>query len=200
MKSVFSQDRYLVGDVVGEDIYEEITEKIQSFLAVENIYVLAIREIVAKLENLREECLITMERNPIYQIKTRVKTPRSIMDKLIRKEKQISVESAKRNIDDIAGIRIICSYIDDIYLVAERITAQNDIKLIRSSDYVKVPKPNGYRSLHLIVTVPINLSTITERVKVEIQIRTIAMDSWASIEHGLVYKQVDKETDNIVKE
>jgi putative GTP pyrophosphokinase len=129
-----------------------------------------------------------MDRNPIHQIKTRVKTPKSIIDKLIRKGYELSVESARENLNDIAGIRVICSYIDDIYMIADLLTSQDDIELVETTDYIRNPKPNGYRSLHLIVTVPVFLSQRTERVKAEIQIRTIAMDFWASLEHELAYK------------
>lgn len=195
-----SKTRYLFDGVTEDLVSNEMAEEIRSFLTVENMYVSATREIATKLENLNDEFKITMDRNPIHQIKTRVKTPKSIIDKLIRKGHELSVESAKENLDDIAGIRVICSYIDDIYLVADLLTAQDDIELIRSSDYIKNPKPNGYRSLHLVVTVPVFLSKTPERVKAEIQIRTIAMDFWASLEHELVYKLGDKKTDAIVKE
>ncbi len=101
---------------------------------------------------------------------------------------------------DIAGVRVICSYIDDVYLIANLLTSQDDIKVIRRSDYIKEPKPNGYRSLHFIVTVPVFLSESTELVKVEIQIRTIAMDLWASLEHELSYKLVSGKTESVAKE
>jgi putative GTP pyrophosphokinase len=110
------------------------------------------------------------------------------------------VESAKTNLTDIAGVRIICSYIDDIYLIADLLTSQDDIEVIRRTDYIKNPKPNGYRSLHLIVTVPVFLSDRTELVKVEVQIRTIAMDFWASLEHELTYKLTGKKTKAVLKE
>ena len=110
------------------------------------------------------------------------------------------MESARENLTDIAGIRVICSYIDDIYMIAGLLVSQDDIELIRTTDYIKSPKPNGYRSLHLIVTVPVFLSDRTERVKVEIQIRTIAMDFWASLEHELAYKLEDGKTEAIAEE
>jgi putative GTP pyrophosphokinase len=167
---------------------------------VENTYLSAAREIATRLENLNDELKVTMDRNPIQQIKTRVKTPKSIMDKLLRKGFDVSVESAKENLDDIAGVRVICPYIDDIYLLAELLMSQADIDLLRKSDYIKSPKSNGYRSLHLVVTIPVFISKGTIRVKVEIQIRTIAMDYWASLEHDLVYKLAEVKTDNVVKE
>jgi putative GTP pyrophosphokinase len=195
-----SKARYLLDGITGDLLPDDIAAAIRSFLAVENMYVSATREIATKLENLNDEFKITLDRNPIQQIKTRVKTPRSIMEKLLRKGHEISVESARKHLNDIAGVRVVCSYIDDIYLIAGLLTDQNDIKLIRSSDYIKNPKPNGYRSLHLVVTVPVFLSKRTEHVKVEIQIRTIAMDFWASLEHELVYKLDGQKTEEIVRE
>jgi putative GTP pyrophosphokinase len=122
------------------------------------------------------------------------------MDKLLRRGFELSVESARNNLTDIAGVRVICSYIDDIYLIAGLLSSQADIKVLRISDYIKSPKQNGYRSLHLIVTIPVFLSERTEVVKVEIQIRTIAMDFWASLEHDLSYKLTDGKTDDITRE
>lgn len=166
----------------------EAIKAIKSFLVAENLYLSATREIITKLENLNDEFIHLRDRNPIHQIKTRVKTPKSIIDKLNRLGCELTVESARENLTDIAGIRVICSYIDDIYLIADLLTSQDDIEVIRTSDYIKNPKPNGYRSLHLIVTVPVFLSDRKELVKVEIQIRTIAMNFWATLEHELSYK------------
>jgi putative GTP pyrophosphokinase len=160
---------------------------IQSFLATENLYLSAIREIATKLEILNDEFKYTRDRNPIHLIQTRVKSPRRIVEKLLRRGLPATVESARENLTDIAGIRVICPYIDDIYIIARLLLSQDDIGLIRRTDYIKSPKPNGYRSLHLVVTVPVFLSERTERVKAEIQIRTIAMDFWATLEHELAY-------------
>ena len=129
-----------------------------------------------------------------------VKTPKSIMDKLARRGFELSVKSARENLTDIAGVRVICPYINDIYLIAGLLTSQEDIVVIRTSDYIKHPKPNGYRSLHNIVEVPVFLSSGPEQVKVEIQIRTIAMDFWASLEHDLAYKLADGKTEAVLKE
>jgi putative GTP pyrophosphokinase len=133
-------------------------------------------------------------------IKARVKTPKSIIRKLSQRGLELSIESARVNLTDIAGVRVICSYIDDVYLIAELLTSQNDIEVIRRSDYISEPKPNGYRSLHLIVTVPVFLSESTELVKVEVQIRTIAMDLWASLEHELSYKLTSGKAESVTKE
>lgn len=179
---------------------EKMVIAIRSFLATENLYVSATREIATKLENLNDEFRCTKDRNPIQLIKTRVKTPKSTMDKLLRRGFPLSVESARENLTDIAGVRVICSYIGDIYLIADLLVSQDDIELIRTTDYIKSPKSNGYRSLHLIVTVPVFLSDRTERVKVEIQIRTIAMDFWAALEHELAYKLADKKPGAVAKE
>ncbi len=191
MQIDYSKARYLFDGISEEMIPEEMAESIQSVLVMENLYVAAAREISTKLENLNGEFKITMNRNPIHQIKTRIKTPRSIASKLSRKGFEVSVQSARENLNDIAGVRVICPFIDDIYTIAELLTAQDDIVLLKETDYIRNPKPNGYRSLHLVVTVPVFLSKNTEQVKVEIQIRTIAMDFWASLEHDLAYKPAE---------
>ncbi|MBP7619908.1 MAG: GTP pyrophosphokinase family protein [Gemmatimonadales bacterium] len=160
---------------------------IQSFLATENLYLSAIREIATKLEILNDEFKYTKDRNPIHLIRTRVKSPRKIVEKLMRRGLPATVEAARENLTDIAGIRVICPYIDDIYTIARLLLSQDDIGLIRRTDYIRLPKPNGYRSLHLVVTVPVFLSDRTERVTAEIQVRTIAMDFWATLEHELAY-------------
>lgn len=170
------------------DLPEEVTSSIRDFLATENLYHSATREIATKLENLNDEFKSTRDRNPIHHITTRVKSPRSIQRKLLRRGLPNTVESAKEHLTDIAGVRVVCPYIDDIYLIANLLVSQDDIELIRKTDYIESPKPRGYRSLHLIVSVPVFLSDRTESVKVEVQIRTIAMDFWASLEHELAYR------------
>ncbi|NMA65164.1 MAG: GTP pyrophosphokinase family protein [Clostridiaceae bacterium] len=188
MEIQHSKTSYIFEGLSNEVLPEKLLESIRSFIAVENVYKSAIREIVTKLENLNDEFKYTKDRNPIHQIKSRVKTPKSIIEKLTRKGYEISVESARKNLNDIAGIRVICSYIDDIYLIADLLSTQNDIEVLRTIDYIKNPKPNGYRSLHLIVRVPVFLTKGIEYVKAEVQIRTIAMDFWATLEHQLAYK------------
>lgn len=160
----------------------------QSFLEMSHLYDGAIRGIRTKLEILDREFSIRYASNPIHHIDSRLKSPRSIIEKLQRKGWPVSVESAEEHLQDIAGVRIICNYIDDIYRLAALIIHQQDIELVEQCDYIKNPKPNGYRSLHLVVRVPVFLSDHTELVPVEIQIRTIAMDFWASLEHQLRYK------------
>jgi putative GTP pyrophosphokinase len=195
-----SKASYIFDGVTGDVLPADMVKIINSYVETENLYTSAIREISTKLENLNDEFKYTKDRNPIHQIKSRVKTPMSIFYKLQRRGFELNVESAKTNLTDIAGVRIICSYIDDIYLIADLLTSQDDIEVIRRTDYIKNPKPNGYRSLHLIVTVPVFLSDRTELVKVEVQIRTIAMDFWASLEHELTYKLTGKKTKAVLKE
>ncbi len=191
---------YFLEGFTDQDLPKEAIDAIHSFRITENLYSSATREITTKLENLNDEFKHVKDRNPIHIIKARVKTPRSILRKLLRRGCELSVESARKNLTDIAGVRVICSYIDDVYLIADLLTSQDDINVIRRSDYIKDPKPNGYRSLHLIVTVPVFLSERTELVSVEIQIRTIAMDLWASLEHELSYKLTSGKTESVTKE
>ena len=160
----------------------------QRFLEMSHLYDGAIREVRTKLEILDREFSILYASNPIHHIDSRLKSPRSIVEKLERKGLPVTVEAAEANLQDIAGIRIICNYLDDIYRLSELLIHQQDIELVEQVDYIQNPKPNGYRSLHLVVRVPVFLSSHTELVPVEVQIRTIAMDFWASLEHQLRYK------------
>ena len=160
----------------------------QRFLEMSHLYDAAIREIRTKLEILDREFSILYASSPIHHIDSRLKSPRSILAKLERKGLPLTVEAAEEHLQDIAGVRIICNYIDDIYRLADLITRQQDIELVEQVDYIRQPKPNGYRSLHLVVRVPVFLSSHMELVPVEVQIRTIAMDFWASLEHQLRYK------------
>jgi len=160
----------------------------KEFQRLELLYRSALREICTKLEILNDE-LSLRGANPIEHIKSRVKSPRSIAEKLMRKGLPVSMESAKAHLTDVAGVRLICSFIDDIYAVSDMLTKQNDVTLIRVRDYIKEPKANGYRSLHLVVEIPVFFSNAVERVPVEVQIRTVAMDFWASLEHKLRYKK-----------
>ena len=153
------------------------------------MYRCAIREISTKLEVINEEFQVKRRRNPIEYMKSRVKTPDSIFKKLERRGLEVSLESARENLNDIAGIRVVCSFVDDIYTLADMLIRQDDITLIEKKDYIKNPKKNGYRSLHLVLEVPVFFSDYIERMKVEVQIRTIAMDFWASLEHKLYYKK-----------
>lgn len=152
-------------------------------------YRCALMEVETKFKVLNEQFSLQHERNPIESIKTRIKSPMSILEKLQRKGLPITMESIENNLSDIAGIRVICSFIDDIYMLADCLLQQDDITLIARKDYIKRPKENGYRSLHLIVEIPIFLQDEKRNMKVEVQLRTIAMEFWANLEHRLRYKK-----------
>ena len=152
-------------------------------------YECAILEVETKFKVLDKEYSNIFERNPIENIKTRVKSDRSIIEKLKRKNLDITLENIENNLNDIAGVRVVCSFVDDVYQLAETFAKQDDIKVLKVKDYIKHPKENGYRSLHMIVEIPIFLENEKKFVKVEVQLRTIAMDSWAALEHHLNYKK-----------
>lgn len=152
-------------------------------------YRCAMMEIETKFNVLNEEFSLQYDRNPIQDIRTRLKSPDSIFRKLQRKGIEMTAESIEEHLSDVAGVRVICSFLADVYLLADALLGQDDITLIEKKDYIQNPKENGYRSLHLIVTVPIFLAQEKRLMKVEIQFRTISMDSWASLEHQLFYKK-----------
>ncbi len=163
--------------------------KLQKYNKLMAYYRCALMEIETKFNVLNEEYSLRYDRNPINGIKTRLKSIVSIKEKLESRNLPFTFESIEHNLNDIAGVRVICSFAEDVYTLAEALLKQDDIMLIEAKDYVKKPKPNGYRSLHLIVSVPIYLAKEKRSMKVEIQLRTIAMDSWASLEHQLRYKK-----------
>ena len=167
----------------------ELLDTLLDFKEMMLYYSSAIREIRTKLEILDTEFELKCQRNPISSIQTRLKSQVSIMEKLNRKGLEISRENIVEQLNDIAGVRVICYYVDDIYRIADALIAQDDIELIAKKDYIAEPKPGGYRSLHLIVSVPVYFTQSVHRVKAEIQIRTIAMDFWASLEHQIKYKK-----------
>lgn len=152
-------------------------------------YRCAMMEVATKFNVLNEELSLQYDRNPIEAVKTRLKSPESIFEKLQHRSLPFTVESIEENICDVAGVRVICSYTSDIYMLADAFTRQDDITLIRRKDYIEDPKPNGYRSLHLIVEIPIFLHDEKRMMKVEVQFRTISMDLWASLEHKIRYKK-----------
>lgn len=184
-KRMLSEISSQVGDVTIPAEFLEQAEQIQGLLL---YYSYAIKEVRTKLEILNEELAFKTKRNPIESIESRVKKPASIIEKLRRRNFPVSVESVFENLHDVAGVRVICSFIDDIYDVAEMFLSQDDITLIEKKDYIQNPRSNGYRSLHLIIEVPVFLSDRTLNMKVEVQIRTMAMDFWASLEHKIYYK------------
>ncbi|CAM3875416.1 GTP pyrophosphokinase [Mesobacillus thioparans] len=162
------------------------------------IYKFALDEMNTKINILKEEFIHIHDYNPIEHCNSRIKSPESIMKKLHRKNLDLSIESIRENIKDIAGIRIICPFITDVYKISQMIENQKDIELVERKDYIKNPKPNGYQSLHLIIKIPVFMSDRVEMVFVELQIRTIAMDFWASLEHKIYYKY-DKEIPERIK-
>ncbi len=163
--------------------------QLREFQELMMMYNCAIREVRTKLDVLNDEMAVCSPHNPIEMIKSRVKKPRSIVEKLQRRGYPISVDSVLDNLHDVAGVRVICSFIDDIYKIAAILGAQDDVTVLEIKDYIKNPKPNGYRSYHMIVESPVFFSDRKQPMKVEVQIRTIAMDFWASLEHQMKYKK-----------
>ena len=152
-------------------------------------YKCAMLEVRTKLDVLNTQLSLENDRNPFESISCRIKSVQSILEKLERKGLELTAESIEKYLNDVAGIRVICSFPDDIYVLADRLCSQDDIRLVEKKDYIKNPKPNGYRSLHLIVEIPIFLMDGKKYMRVEVQFRTIAMDFWASLEHKLKYKK-----------
>lgn len=166
----------------------ENSNDVDSWKEVNLIYNSALKEINTKLEILNDEFQHVHQYNPIEHIKSRIKTPESIVKKLRKNGYESTIENMVKHVNDVAGIRIICSFTSDIYRIAEMLINQNDVKVLSVKDYIKTPKSSGYKSYHLIVTLPVFLSDRIVDAKVEIQIRTVAMDFWASLEHKIHYK------------
>lgn len=177
-----------------------IKEQTLPFRTLMSYYKCAMMEIETKFNVLNEEFSLQHDRNPIETIKTRLKSPESIGEKLQRKDLPLTCDAVEKNINDVAGVRVICSFIDDVYLLADALLKQDDIKLIKKKDYIQNPKPEGYRSLHLIIEVPIFLAEEKRPMRVEIQLRTIAMDFWASLEHQLKYKKNIQHNQYVIEE
>jgi len=163
--------------------YKDAAERMMCY------YRCALLETETKFRVLNEQFSLQHERNPINSIQTRIKSPDSIIEKLIRKDLVLNINSIEKNINDIAGIRVVCSFIDDVYFLADCLAKQDDVKIIEVKDYIKSPKANGYRSLHIIIEIPIFLQQEKRMMKVEVQLRTIAMEFWSSLEHKLRYKK-----------
>jgi len=177
-----------------------LQEKTHKYMTLMSYYKCAMMEIETKLKVLNEEFTLNLDRNPISSIKTRLKSPVSIKNKLENLGHKVSVDAIEQILNDVAGIRVVCSFVEDVYSIAKALLKQDDIKLITAKDYIQNPKENGYRSLHLIVEIPIYLSHHKRLMKVEIQLRTIAMDFWASLEHQLNYKKNHVLTDQMKEE
>ena len=176
-----------------------ISEDVDSWETLMFLYNSALKEVGTKLDILNDEFVHIHKYNPIEYIKKRIKTPESIVKKLKRDGYDVTVENMVNYINDIAGIRIVCSFTSDIYRLAEMIGKQNDLTVVSIKDYIKNPKASGYKSFHMHVTIPIFLSDRVVDTKVEIQIRTIAMDFWASLDHELKYKKnIDPEDEEMI--
>ncbi|BGE81564.1 GTP pyrophosphokinase [Staphylococcus petrasii] len=167
---------------------DEAFDRLIGFVELDHLYSSALKEISTKLDILDDNFNHMYKHNPIHHMERRVKEMNSLVKKLQRKNLPVSAESAKENILDIAGIRVVCNYLEDIYVIEKMLLKQEDVKLIKRKDYIKQPKENGYRSLHLVVSIPVFLADRVEVTPVEIQIRTIGMDMWASLEHKIRYK------------
>lgn len=152
------------------------------------VYKFALEEMETKIEILKQEFQALHDYSPIEHTKSRIKSPESILNKLMRKNLELSLDSIKTNIKDIAGLRITCSFISDIYRIFDMLKNQDDLRVLEIKDYIKNPKPNGYQSLHVLLEVPVFMSDCREQVCIEVQIRTVAMDFWASLEHKIFYK------------
>lgn len=178
-----------ISELSAADKPDAMLRQAEPFVDLMMRYNCAMRQVETKFEILSDEFNVRYKRNPVESIQTRLKKPMSIIDKMKRRGIDVTIENIEKYVTDVAGVRVICSYIDDIYALVEMFTSQDDIHLVETKDYIKDPKPNGYRSLHVIIETPIFLSDRKEVVKVEVQFRTIAMDFWASLEHKLKYKQ-----------
>ena len=182
-------DESFAEQLLGSDAVGMILEEGEAFRSLMTYYRCAIMEVETKFNVLDKEFSLTYDRNPIQTIKSRLKSPESIIEKLQRKGLPFSADVIERELHDIAGVRVVCAFSDDIYLLSEYLLSQDDITLLKKKDYIENPKENGYRSLHLIVQTPIYLHNEKRLMKVEVQLRTIAMDFWASLEHRIYYKK-----------
>lgn len=185
---------------IGADALLKLDGERKDLMRLMSCYSCAMMEIETKFKVLNEERRYRWERNPIESIKCRIKSFESIAGKLLRRGLPLSVASIEENLNDVAGVRVICAFIEDVYNLSEVLLSQDDVELVQKKDYIKSPKPNGYRSLHLIVKTPIFLADGRHDMKVEIQLRTIAMDFWASLEHDLNYKKGNNLSEEVAAE
>ena len=182
-------EKILRDKIINDEFLEVIQKNMQPINELMAYYRCAIMEVETKFNVLNEQFSLQYDRNPIEGIKSRLKSPEGIIKKLKKKELPFTLEAIQENIKDVAGVRVICSFPEDIYMLADCLLQQDDVKLIEKKDYIKKPKKSGYRSLHLIIEVPIFLQNEKKGMKIEVQLRTIAMDFWASLEHKLRYKK-----------
>ncbi|MBQ8971653.1 MAG: GTP pyrophosphokinase family protein [Clostridia bacterium] len=182
------------------DHHSSMEELREDYSKIQGVYASAIREVNARLQTLNDEFSFRHRHNPIHHIESRVKSLNSIIKKLRAMEAPVSIINAKKLLNDIAGVRVVCRYVDDIYRIANLLLSQDDVLLILEKDYIKNPKPNGYRSLHIVVDVPVYRIEGKLYIPVEIQIRTVAMDFWATLEHGIRYKATEEVPEHIGRE
>ncbi len=194
------EDEQMLRSAVGSEFFDLAVQKTYSFARLMSYYSCAMMEIETKFKVLNEEFSLRFDRQPINTIKTRLKDPVSIHNKLVSKGYPFTLDNIEDKLNDVAGIRVVCSFIDDVYMLAESFKKQDDIQVLQEKDYIAAPKENGYRSYHLIVAVPIFLQQEKRMMKAEIQLRTIAMDSWASLEHQLRYKKTAEFDDEMTAE
>ena len=189
-----------LSEMLDGDLMKSFRENMAPIRALMSRYRCAMMEVETKFKVLNEQFSLEHDRNRIESIKTRLKSMDSILEKLHRRKLPITLSSMEENLNDVAGVRVICSFVDDIYVLVDCLLRQDDVTLLQVKDYIKHPKANGYRSLHLIISIPIFLQEETHYMKVEVQLRTIAMDFWASLEHQLKYKQNVPEQEAIVEQ
>lgn len=190
----------LLGRLTQREVLEWLDQRTNPYRELMTYYRCAMMEVETKFNVLNEELSLQYDRNPIESVRSRLKEPESILEKLQRKNLPLTIEAIENNIFDVAGVRVICSFPEDIYMLTDCLLRQDDIVLVEKKDYIKNPKPSGYRSLHLIVEVPIFLHDQKRMMKVEVQLRTIAMDFWASLEHKIRYKKDLPEMEAISEE
>lgn len=189
--------RKLSRNALKKQSLEQFGKKIGLYKELMAYYRCAMMEVETKFDVLNEELSLEYDRNPIESIKTRLKSPDSIIEKLDRKGLSLTLENIEKYINDVAGVRVVCSFPKDIYMLAECLLRQDDITLLAKKDYIRDPKESGYRSLHLIIEIPIFLHDQKKQMKVEVQLRTIAMDFWASLEHKIRYKKDIEDLESI---
>lgn len=193
MNDIFTSEGELslakISTVMGQDSLRVFRQNMAQLRRLMTYYRCAMMEVETKFKVLNEQFSLENDHNHIESIRTRLKSMDSIIGKLHRRGLPLSVDSIEENLNDVAGVRVICPFVDDIYVLVDCLLRQDDVELTQIKDYIKHPKENGYRSLHLIVTTPIFLQDETRRMRVEVQLRTIAMDFWASLEHQLRYKK-----------
>ena len=192
MKEVYQ--RLLAGTLMEAEA-DNLFVQTQSLETLMTMYQCAITKLCARIDVVKAEYEIKHHRNPVEYVETRIKKPLHILEKLNRKGYDFSLESIVYNLNDVAGIRLVCSFLDDIYQVADMILHDETFKLVERVDYIKSPKASGYRSLHLIIEVPIIFSDVVQKMKVEVQLRTMAMDFWATLEHQIYYKKEISDAD-----